>query len=89
MLALIAISWVSPNPVSSVSFGASSWTAQFYFHLHSHQLSTEYDVARPIFIFTGAQGSIKLFYKAHQTFDPCVNKAEFKFQVVSGATASS
>ena len=39
--------------------------------------------------FTGAQGTLRLKYKAQQAFNPSVNKAELYFQFDSGSATAS
>lgn len=87
--ALVGMNFITPNPSVSMSFGAASWTAQFYFHVLPLFQDSEGTKTQGMFDFVGPQGTLRLKYRAHQAFSPSANTINLFFQFVSGSTVTS
>ena len=81
--------FVTPYPTSSLSFGSSSWTVQFYFGYNSFDRSP-HTYFEGMFDFIGPSGTVNLLYRSQYTQSPTnVNKLELYFRVVTTSSFTS
>ena len=59
----LATGFITPNPTSSLSFGSSSWTVQFYFGFNSFNRSP-HTYFEGMFDFIGPSGTVNLLYRS-------------------------
>lgn len=81
--------YIYPYPTSSLSFGHSSWTAQFYFMVF-HAWPDPREVFQEILDFTGPQGTVSLAFRGLYLLTPMhANKLEIFFLHKTAFTVSS